>query len=343
MESQRTVAVFGAYGHTGRFVVAELRSRGLTPVLVGRDADKLHAFAAEHPGLPVRQASADDPAALDAALAGAAAVINAAGPFAHTAGPVIEAALRAEIPYVDVAAEVEAVVDIFTQYGERARTAGALVVPSVAFFGGLGDLLATAALGAADKAEQVNIAYALSSWHPTDGTRASTVVSRGRRDSRRLVYRDGALALVTDSAPESTWSFPDPIGSRDVVGEFTTADSVTIPRHLGAGEINTYMTVDAVKDVLAPDANSPQPVDELGRSEQTFLVDVTVRADGEQRRVVARGQDIYAISAPLAVEAVERILAGQVKAAGVVSVGEAFDAREFLAALAPELQVEYGG
>jgi short subunit dehydrogenase-like uncharacterized protein len=45
MGSGRNVAVFGAYGHTGRFVVAELRERGYVPLLLGRDQDKLLALA----------------------------------------------------------------------------------------------------------------------------------------------------------------------------------------------------------------------------------------------------------------------------------------------------------
>ena len=51
MGSGQTVAVFGAYGHTGRFVVAELRERGFVPLLAGRDAGRLQALAAAHPGL----------------------------------------------------------------------------------------------------------------------------------------------------------------------------------------------------------------------------------------------------------------------------------------------------
>src|SRR4051794_10100010 len=93
------VLVYGAYGHTGRFVVAELRKRGFEPVLSGRDAARL-------PG--GRPASVDDPASLDRALDGVAAVINCAGPFAATARPVAEAAIRAGVPCVDVAAEIEA-------------------------------------------------------------------------------------------------------------------------------------------------------------------------------------------------------------------------------------------
>src|SRR5690242_13476093 len=125
-----TIAVFGAYGHTGTFIVDELLRRGLTPIPLGRDRDRL---AAAFPGLDHRVATLDD-----LPLRDADAVINAAGPFATTAAPVIEAALTARIPYVDVAAEIEANADTFANYDDRARAAGVTVVPAMAFFGGLG-------------------------------------------------------------------------------------------------------------------------------------------------------------------------------------------------------------
>ena len=37
----KSVAIYGAAGHTGHFVVAELTRRGLVPVAVGRDEAKL--------------------------------------------------------------------------------------------------------------------------------------------------------------------------------------------------------------------------------------------------------------------------------------------------------------
>ena len=37
------VAVFGAGGHTGRFVVAELQRRGIVPIAIARDAAALAA------------------------------------------------------------------------------------------------------------------------------------------------------------------------------------------------------------------------------------------------------------------------------------------------------------
>ncbi|GAA2215334.1 saccharopine dehydrogenase NADP-binding domain-containing protein [Nonomuraea monospora] len=339
MAAGQKVAVFGAYGHTGRFVVAELRERGFVPVLSGRDADKLKAQAYET-GLEARPASVDDPAALDRALAGTAAVINAAGPFAVTGAPVIEAALRAGIPYVDVAAEIEANADTFAHFADRARDAGAVVVPAMAFYGGLGDLLVTAAMGDWTSADEAHIAYGLSNWHPTAGTRASGVISRERRDGRRVRFSGGRLEYRDDKAPTLEWAFPEPMGTRAVIGEFTMADVVTVPSHLPIPEVCTYMTVEAAKDVVAPDSPTPAPADESGRSAQTFLVDVVVRSGGDERRAVATGQDIYAVTAPLVVEAVERILTGRTKAVGVVSAGEIFDATDFLRALSAHLSVD---
>lgn len=171
MSLNRTVTVYGAYGHTGRFVVAELIKRGWNPILSGRNSEKLNAFGAECHGLEIRPASVENPNSLDHALADAIAVINCAGPFAETSEPVIEAALRTKIPYLDVAAEVEVAAAAFENYEKKAREAGIVIIPSIGFYGGLGDLLVTAAMGDWQTSDKISLAYALDSWKPTVGTR----------------------------------------------------------------------------------------------------------------------------------------------------------------------------
>jgi len=341
MSSNQAVTVFGAYGHTGSFVVSELLRHGWEPILSGRDAGKLDALGAAHPGLEPRPASVDSPEALDRALVGAAAVINCAGPFATTSAPLIDAALRARIPYLDVAAEIEANLDTFERFSEPAREAGIVVLPAMAFYGGLGDLLATAAMGDWPAADEIAIAYGLSSWQPTLGTRVAGKVSRERRGGRRIVFANGRLELRTDDAPRDEWTFPAPLGRQAVIGEFTMADTVTMARHLRTPEIRSYMTVAAVKDLSDPEPSGPSAIDESGRSAQTFVVEVVARSGGAERRAVASGRDIYAITAPLVVEATRRVLDGEVGRAGVLAAGEAFDARDFLQSLSPEyLSVE---
>ncbi|MFJ1865175.1 saccharopine dehydrogenase family protein [Streptomyces sp. NPDC088097] len=340
MGTTATVVVYGATGHTGRFVVAELRRRGFGAVVSGRNAGRLEAMAVEWPEVVVRPAAVDDAGSLDRALAGAAAVINCAGPFAVTAGPVVEAALRAGIPYLDVAAEIEANAAMFADHAEAARKAELPVVPAMAFYGGLGDLLVTAAMGGWSAVDEVEVAYGLSGWHPTPGTRVAGEVSHERRGGRRVRFTGGELRYHDDEVTRGTWTFPEPLGRRAVVSEFTMADVVTVPSHLEVPEVRTHMTVEAAGDLAGPDTPAPEAVDELGRSDQTFVVDVRVRAGGVERRATARGRDIYAITAPLVVEAVGRVLTGRARTTGVASAGAMFDAADFLRALAPHLTVE---
>jgi hypothetical protein len=330
METDRTVAVYGAYGHTGRFVVAELQERGYVPLLLGRDRSKLQALVRDHTYLEVRTASVDDAASLDRALVDADAVINVAGPFASTAGAVVGAALRARIPYVDVAAEIEANLDTFARFGEAARAAGTVVVPAMAFFGGLGDLLVTTAMGDWTSAAEVHVAYCLSSWHPTQGTLASGAVSAQRRGGRGVRFIGGQLQYHDDALPTLEWGFPAPLGTQSVIGEFTMADVVTIPSHLAVPQVRTYLTATAASDLLSPNPTAPTAIDEHGRSAQTFVVEAVVCRGDTKRRAAVVGQDIYAVTAPLAVEAIDRILTGRTGATGVVSAGAAFDASDFL-------------
>ena len=328
------VVVYGATGHTGRFVVEELLRRGITPVVSGRDGARLKEMWG---GLWVRPATVDDPDSLDRALAGAVAVINAAGPFAVTAGPVLEAAVRAGIPYLDVAAEIEANVGTFA----AAQGARVPVVPAMAFYGGLGDLLVTAAMGDWTAADEVHVAYGLSSWHPTPGTRVAGEVSHDRRGGRRVRFTGGELEYHDEKPSEEDWAFPEPLGKRAVVAGFTMADVVTVPSHLEVAEVQTYMSVEAARDLASVDTPAPS-VDSSGRSDQTFVVDVLVRAGGVERRASATGQDIYAVTAPLVVEAVQRILDGRFRHAGIASAGAMFDAADFLQSLAPHIKVEFG-
>ena len=299
------IAVYGASGHTGRFVLAELEKRGHTPLPFGR-----------------AQATADNPAALDQALANADAVINTAGPFATTALPLIAAAERAGIPYVDVAAEIEANADTF------ARGASIPAVPAMAFFGGLADLLITTAMAGWTTADEAHIAYGLSGWQPTAGSITAGQVSRDRRDGQRVRFRDGELQYHHDTPqPALKWDFPD--GERQVIPEFSMADIVTVPSHLKIPSVTSYMSTDAATGLQAAEAR---------QEPETFEVDVRVRRAGEERRLTASGKDIYAVSAPLAVEAAERLLTNRYNVTGVASAGAMFDAPDFLASLGDVIQ-----
>jgi short subunit dehydrogenase-like uncharacterized protein len=328
---ERSVAVYGATGHTGRFVIAELLRRGLEPVAVARDGAKLAGSDLGARGVATPAASIDDAGALDHAFADVAAVINCAGPFLDTAAAVAEAALRAGIHYLDVTAEQASAQATFEQFGDDALAADLVVLPAMSFYGGLADLLATAAVGDWDFADQLEVAVGLDSWRPTLGTR----ITGHRNTAQRLMVSEGRLQPVSQPPREATWDFPEPLGRQEVV-EVPLSETILIARHLRLSELRSYINMAPLNDLADPTTPPPIPSDERGRSDQTFALAVAVRRDGNERRALASGRDIYAVTAPLVCEAAQRIVEGSVQPRGAFAPGEIFDAENFLRALSPE-------
>jgi hypothetical protein len=277
----------------------------------------------------MRVATTSDPASLDHAISGAAAVINCAGPFIDTAAPLVEAALRSGIHYLDVAAEQPAVLGLFERFAEAARNVGLVVVPAMGFYGGLGDLLATEAMGRWTEADEICVAVALDSWQPTLGTR----LTGQRNPGKHFIFSKNRLERA-DPPPGRIWNFPAPFGAQDVEG-LSLAETILISRHLRAPDIRVYINIAPLTDIRNPDTPAPTAVDETGLSSQVFVMDVIARRGHETRRTVARGRDIYAITAPIVVEATERVVQGSARTTGVVAAGEIFDARDFLKSLSP--------
>jgi hypothetical protein len=133
----------------------------------------------------------------------------------------------------------------------------------------------------------------------------------------------------------SAWTFPEPFGVQEVT-EVPLTETIVIGRHLRVSHLHTYLNLAPLRDLRDSSTPPPEAADETGRSAQIFLVDVIVRNGMDTRRAIARGRDIYAFTAPLVVEAAQRILDGAAEGVGVLAPGELFDAPSFLRALAPE-------
>ncbi|QVI22222.1 saccharopine dehydrogenase NADP-binding domain-containing protein [Nocardia tengchongensis] len=138
------IALYGATGHTGGYILAELRRRGLTPILVGRNAERLRA-AADAAGLPeaeIRIADLDDHAALVAAFTGADVVISSLVAFVDLGGAVLAAAIEAGAHYTDTSGEQQFLRRVLDEYGPQAEKAGVTVISGVTDNNLAADLLA---------------------------------------------------------------------------------------------------------------------------------------------------------------------------------------------------------
>jgi NAD(P)-dependent dehydrogenase (short-subunit alcohol dehydrogenase family) len=328
------VAVYGAAGHTGKFVVRELASRGYRTISIGRNAAPLSNGGPRDAREEWRRASCEDPDALDQALRGACAVINCAGPFLDTAPALVEAALRAGIHYFDVTAEQRSARQTLATFHDEARERGTVVLPAMAFYGGLADLLAANVTLGAKSVERIEIGVALDSWHPTEGTRETG----NRNTARRLIVSDGRLTPLPRPAPAQNWAFPEPFGVQEVVA-VPLSEIVTIHRHIPVRNVCSYMNPAPLRDLENPRTPPPTASDPSGRSSQRFVMDVHSVSGGRRARIAAIGYDIYAVTAPIIVEACVRVLGAPPASGGAYAPAELFDVRSFLAALAPHLRI----
>jgi hypothetical protein len=321
------IAVYGASGHTARFVLAELLRRGHTPIAIGRDESKMAAITFPGVELEKRVACIDSAESLDRAVSRTDAIIHCAGPFLDTAQPLIEAALRARIHYFDITAEQGSALSTFQSFDAPAREQGIFVVPAAGFFGGLGDLIATHAMRVWAQADRIDVAVALDSWWPTRGTRRT-----GQRNTAPRVALSGGKLKEIQPAGPVPWSFAQPFGMQDVV-ELPFTETILMARHLFVHEIHSYMSQAPLRDLRDPKTPEPLATDGHGRSKQRFLIDVIVRNGDDEQRITAKGRDIYAITAPIVVEAVDRVCESRYQNGGAFALGQLVDAPDFLQTL----------
>ena len=118
--------LYGATGYTGGLIARAAVSRGLRPVLAGRDPAAVAALAREL-NLPFRVFTAAAPN-VDAMRL----VLNCAGPFSATAAPMMAACIAVGAHYLDITGEID-VFEHAQTLSAAARAAGVVVCPGVGF------------------------------------------------------------------------------------------------------------------------------------------------------------------------------------------------------------------
>jgi hypothetical protein len=186
------------------------------------------------------------------------------------------------------------------------------------FFGGLADLLVTAAVGEWETVDAIEVSAAVKRWQPTEGMRQTI--------ARTQPFGINRLETLPNQSVESILSFGAPIGENGVVAS-AFSETALISHHLNTRRLSSYLNVaDAdVSETLGED--KPE---EGQRSGQRFALDVDVWREGEVRRASFRGHDIYAVTAMLAVAAAERLILGRPGLTGAFTPGELFEANDIL-------------
>jgi short subunit dehydrogenase-like uncharacterized protein len=226
--------LYGANGYTGRLIAEEAVRREMRPVLAGRDAAKTGPLAAAL-GCPVRIFSLENSPSLAEQLGGVRAVLNCAGPFSATAGPLAEGCIAAKVHYLDVTGEIAAI-EALAAAGRRAAEAGISLIPAVGFDVVPSDCLAAMLGRRLPGAKCLQLAFTFTGG-PSPGTAATILeaIPRGGRVRQEGRIEEVPLAWKSIKVPfpdDPRWAMTVPWG-----------DVATAWHSTGIPNIEVYMAV----------------------------------------------------------------------------------------------------
>jgi short subunit dehydrogenase-like uncharacterized protein len=175
--------LYGAYGYTGELIARRAKEIGLKPILAGRDDDKLKALAQEL-DLDCMTFDLSDADALDIALQKVPVVLHTAGPFIHTAWPMMEACIRNKVHYLDITGEI-GVFKMAHSLHDRASQAGVMLMPGVGFDVVPSDCIAAKLKRLLPDATHITLAFATLGSGPSRGTAKSMIENLGENGAVR--------------------------------------------------------------------------------------------------------------------------------------------------------------
>ncbi len=123
--------IYGATGYTGKLMAERAKKIGLSPLLSGRNPEKLKQVA-EPLGFEYEAVSLNDEQGMINLLSKIDLVIHTAGPFSGTAKPMVDACLKTKTNYLDITGEIS-VFERHKSLDSKAKDAGILIMSGVGF------------------------------------------------------------------------------------------------------------------------------------------------------------------------------------------------------------------
>lgn len=233
-----TLLVYGAYGYTGERIAREAAARDIDLVVAGRNGTKTRGLGIE---LDVGRRVFNPEEAADE-LDDVDVLLNCAGPFVHTADPLVEACLDTGTHYLDITGEL-AVLEALAERDREAEGAGIAILPGVGFDVVPTDCLAAHLHDRMPGATHLRLGFDAPT-SPSSGTLKTALEHTG--DAGK-VRRDGALVDVPVAADSRTIDFG--AGPRNAMtvpwGDVATAYYTT-----GVPNIEMYMAVPGLVERL---------------------------------------------------------------------------------------------
>ena len=225
--------LYGANGYTGQLILQYARQYDLTPVLAGRNEVKIKQLA-EKSGYEYLIFDLSDQAKTQEALADFEVVLHVAGPFIHTARPMIEACIATNTHYLDITGEIE-VFELASNYDATAKAAGIMVMPGTGFDVVPTDCTAAFLKKQLSDATHLELAFANVGGSISHGTAMTAVENLGNPGMER---QDGKIVEVPIAKHERWIDFS---GKKRYFASISWGDVSTAYHSTGIPNVITYM------------------------------------------------------------------------------------------------------
>ena len=128
---KKNFIIYGAYGYTGALITELAVNKGLKPLLVGRNDQKISSIANQY-DLPYKVLDIKNLKELNPIIENYALIINCAGPFSETADQVIRYCIEMQLHYTDITGEI-GVFEMAKTFHQEAKEKGIMVMPGTGF------------------------------------------------------------------------------------------------------------------------------------------------------------------------------------------------------------------
>nr|MDQ3394864.1 saccharopine dehydrogenase NADP-binding domain-containing protein [Bacteroidota bacterium] len=169
--------LYGSNGYTGKLIIEESLKKNIKPILAGRNAQQLAALAEKY-HLEYRVFTLDKINKIEENLHDIKVVMHAAGPFVHTAPPMVEACLTTQTHYLDITGEVQ-VFEHCAALDAKAKKSGIMILPGTGFDVVPSDCLALYLKKKMPEATQLSLAFAGMNSGLSRGTSKTMIENMG--------------------------------------------------------------------------------------------------------------------------------------------------------------------
>ncbi|KAH7303482.1 hypothetical protein B0I35DRAFT_364904 [Stachybotrys elegans] len=293
--------IYGATGYTGRLACQHAKDSNLTFQIAGRTQSTLQELSASL-GIPHRvfdlQNIADN-------LRDVSVLLNCAGPFPVTAGPLVDACMSSGVHYLDISADIDSYRTVELK-NEDAKRAGVMLLPgcggSVAMLG----CLTAYVVEHARSVKSIDVALRISG-----SMSRGSALSAARSVTAQVLNRVDGELVQADTGNTCNFDFDNDEG---MVSCFpvTLPDLITLYHSTGVRNIRAFLHVAGNVLPSGDLSGMPDGPDTEERDANPYVASAVVEdEDGIGKRGVLHMVNGYTFTAIASVEAAKRVLAGK--------------------------------